>query len=154
MVAAVGSRYPIEAAALNSPHPHNAPSSTKFLEMVARQGGLAAAKACCIHPACRMDSQNCGSAGGWILRWNSYWCSRHGTASLPRLRIPVKWGAGTATDSVGPRGGGGAGSIQQLPDEWLSHLLRMADRTEALWENVDPSASLNHGSASHAVVTL
>ena len=46
------------------------------------------------------------------------------------------------------------GLNRQILDESLSYLLYMADRTGTLWENVDPSASLNHGFASHAVVTL
>lgn len=46
------------------------------------------------------------------------------------------------------------GLNRQILDESLSYLLYMADRTGTLWENVDPSASLNHGFASHAAVTL
>ena len=43
---------------------------------------------------------------------------------------------------------------RQIVGESRSYLLYMADRTGTLWENVDPSASCNHGFASHAVETL
>lgn len=46
------------------------------------------------------------------------------------------------------------GLSQQLLDESVSYLLYMAERTGTLWENVDPSASCNHGFASHIVHTL
>jgi alpha-L-rhamnosidase len=47
-----------------------------------------------------------------------------------------------------------AGRSQQVLDESVEFLLYMADRTGTLWENVDPSASCNHGFASHIVHTL
>ncbi len=46
------------------------------------------------------------------------------------------------------------GLTQQLLDESVSYLLYMVERTGTLWENVDPSASCNHGFASHIVHTL
>ena len=46
------------------------------------------------------------------------------------------------------------GRGQQILDESILYLLYMAERTGTLWENVDPSASCNHGFASHAAVTL
>jgi alpha-L-rhamnosidase len=46
------------------------------------------------------------------------------------------------------------GRGQQIVDETRSYLLYMADRTGTLWENMQPSASLDHGFASHVVYTL
>jgi alpha-L-rhamnosidase len=43
---------------------------------------------------------------------------------------------------------------QQILSESIDYLLYMADRTGTLWENVGPTASLNHGFASHIVHTL
>ena len=42
----------------------------------------------------------------------------------------------------------------QIMDESIGYLKYMADRTGTLWENVQDSASLNHGFASHEAVTL
>lgn len=46
------------------------------------------------------------------------------------------------------------GHSSQILDELSGYLLYMAERTGTLWENQEPSASLNHGFASHAVHTL
>ena len=46
------------------------------------------------------------------------------------------------------------GRSQQTLDESIDYLLYMADRTGTLWENTEPSASCNHGFASHIVHTL
>jgi alpha-L-rhamnosidase len=46
------------------------------------------------------------------------------------------------------------GKSNQILDETIGYLLYMADRTGTLWENVDTSASCNHGFASHAAHTL
>jgi alpha-L-rhamnosidase len=46
------------------------------------------------------------------------------------------------------------GRSQQILDESISYLLYMADRTGTLWENDTPSASCDHGFASHIVHTL
>ena len=46
------------------------------------------------------------------------------------------------------------GRGQQILDESIAYLLYMADRTGTLWENVGPTASCNHGFASHIVYTL
>ena len=46
------------------------------------------------------------------------------------------------------------GQTQQILDESIDYLLYMAERTGTLWENVDTSASCNHGFASHIVHTL
>jgi alpha-L-rhamnosidase len=46
------------------------------------------------------------------------------------------------------------GSCQQLIDESRAYLLYMAERTGTLWENIDTSASLDHGFASHIVNVL
>ncbi|MBI3118144.1 MAG: hypothetical protein HYZ00_05645, partial [Candidatus Hydrogenedentes bacterium] len=46
------------------------------------------------------------------------------------------------------------GFSQQILDESIDYLLYMASRTGTLWENIDESASLNHGFASHIVHTL
>lgn len=47
-----------------------------------------------------------------------------------------------------------AGLCQQVLDESVDYLLYMADRTGTLWENVTPTASCDHGFASHIVHTL
>lgn len=47
-----------------------------------------------------------------------------------------------------------AGRSRQIMDESIGYLKYMADRTGTLWENVQDSASLNHGFASHAAVTF
>lgn len=47
-----------------------------------------------------------------------------------------------------------AGRSRQILDESIDYLLYMAERTGTLWENVGDYASLNHGFASHIVVTL
>jgi alpha-L-rhamnosidase len=47
-----------------------------------------------------------------------------------------------------------AGLGRQILDESISYLLYMAERTGTLWENVGPSASCDHGFASHIVKTL
>ena len=47
-----------------------------------------------------------------------------------------------------------AGRGQQILDESVAYLLYMAERTGTLWENVGPSASCDHGFASHIVHTL
>lgn len=46
------------------------------------------------------------------------------------------------------------GRRQQILDESIAYLLYMAERTGTLWENVGPTASCNHGFASHIVHTL
>ncbi len=46
------------------------------------------------------------------------------------------------------------GRGRQILDEAVGYLLYMADRTGTLWENTEPSASCNHGFASHIVHTL
>lgn len=46
------------------------------------------------------------------------------------------------------------GRSQQILNESVDYLLYMADRTGTLWENTQPSASCNHGFASHIVHTL
>ena len=46
------------------------------------------------------------------------------------------------------------GHSQQILDESLEYLLYMEERTGTLWENTSPSASCNHGFASHIVRTL
>lgn len=46
------------------------------------------------------------------------------------------------------------GHGQQILDESIAYLLYMAERTGTLWENVGPTASCNHGFASHIVHTL
>lgn len=46
------------------------------------------------------------------------------------------------------------GLVRQLIAEARSYLLYMADRTGTLWENITPSASLDHGFASHVVNVL
>ncbi|MEN6533836.1 MAG: hypothetical protein ABFD89_09255, partial [Bryobacteraceae bacterium] len=46
------------------------------------------------------------------------------------------------------------GRSQQLLDESISYLIYMAERTGTLWENTTPTASCNHGFASHIVHTL
>ena len=46
------------------------------------------------------------------------------------------------------------GSCQQLINESTDYLLYMAERTGTLWENIDPSASLDHGFESHIVNVL
>ena len=46
------------------------------------------------------------------------------------------------------------GRSRQVVEESMGYLLYMAERTGTLWENVDPSASLDHGFASHAVHVL
>jgi alpha-L-rhamnosidase len=46
------------------------------------------------------------------------------------------------------------GLSSQIVDESTAYLLYMADRTGTLWENIEPSASCNHGFASHAVKIL
>jgi alpha-L-rhamnosidase len=46
------------------------------------------------------------------------------------------------------------GHARQLLDESLEYLLYMEERTGTLWENISPSASCNHGFASHIVRTL
>lgn len=47
-----------------------------------------------------------------------------------------------------------AGRCQQILDESFDYLLYMVDRTGTLWENTTPTASCNHGFASHIVHTL
>jgi alpha-L-rhamnosidase len=47
-----------------------------------------------------------------------------------------------------------AGRSRQILDESIAYLLYMADRTGTLWENTTPSASCDHGFASHIVHTL
>jgi alpha-L-rhamnosidase len=47
-----------------------------------------------------------------------------------------------------------AGLSRQILDESVAYLLYMADRTGTLWENDAPTASCNHGFASHVVHTL
>ena len=47
-----------------------------------------------------------------------------------------------------------SGRSQQILDESIAYLLYMADRTGTLWENTEPTASCNHGFASHIVHTL
>src|SRR6185295_2820569 len=46
------------------------------------------------------------------------------------------------------------GLSQQATEENRDYLLYMADRTGTLWENDSPTASCNHGFASHAVHQL
>lgn len=46
-----------------------------------------------------------------------------------------------------------AGRNSQILNEQIDYLLNMADTTGTLWENDTPSASTNHGFASHAVHT-
>ena len=46
------------------------------------------------------------------------------------------------------------GRNQQVLDEAIGYWLYMADRTGTLWENDTPSASCNHGFASHAAHVL
>ena len=46
------------------------------------------------------------------------------------------------------------GRSQQILTESSAYLLYMAERTGTLWENTDPSASCDHGFASHIVHTL
>lgn len=46
------------------------------------------------------------------------------------------------------------GRSQQILDESIAYLLYMAERTGTLWENVGPTASCDHGFASHIVHTL
>jgi hypothetical protein len=47
-----------------------------------------------------------------------------------------------------------AGLSRQILEESIAYLLYMADRTGTLWENTEPSASCDHGFASHIVHTL
>lgn len=47
-----------------------------------------------------------------------------------------------------------AGRAQQIIQEMGDYLLYMVERTGTLWENQQDHASLNHGFASHACVTL
>ncbi len=47
-----------------------------------------------------------------------------------------------------------AGMSSQILDESIDYLMYMVERTNTLWENVHDNASLNHGFASHIVVTL
>ncbi|MFA7691461.1 MAG: hypothetical protein GX117_09065 [Candidatus Hydrogenedentes bacterium] len=47
-----------------------------------------------------------------------------------------------------------AGRTQQTLHEMVDYLMYMVERTGTLWENQQDHASLNHGFASHAVVTL
>ncbi len=47
-----------------------------------------------------------------------------------------------------------AGRSRQILEESIDYLLYMADRTGTLWENTEPSASCDHGFASHIVHTL
>jgi len=46
------------------------------------------------------------------------------------------------------------GQTQRILDESIDYLLYMEERTGTLWENIDTSASCNHGFASHIVRTL
>jgi alpha-L-rhamnosidase len=46
------------------------------------------------------------------------------------------------------------GRHRQVLDESVGYLMYMAERTGTLWENVQATASLNHGFASHIVRTL
>ena len=46
------------------------------------------------------------------------------------------------------------GRSKQILDESIAYLLYMAERTGTLWENTGPSASCNHGFASHICHTL
>jgi alpha-L-rhamnosidase len=46
------------------------------------------------------------------------------------------------------------GRSRQILEESIAYLLYMADRTGTLWENSEPSASCDHGFASHIVHTL
>jgi alpha-L-rhamnosidase len=46
------------------------------------------------------------------------------------------------------------GQAQRILDESIDYLLYMEERTGTLWENIDTSASCNHGFASHIVRTL
>ena len=46
------------------------------------------------------------------------------------------------------------GRSQQILTESVEYLLYMAERTGTLWENTGPTASCNHGFASHIVHTL
>lgn len=47
-----------------------------------------------------------------------------------------------------------AGRAEQTLHEMVDYLMYMVERTGTLWENQQDHASLNHGFASHAVVTL
>lgn len=47
-----------------------------------------------------------------------------------------------------------AGLSRQILEESIAYLLYMADRTGTLWENMEASASCDHGFASHIVHTL
>lgn len=47
-----------------------------------------------------------------------------------------------------------AGRTEQILREMVDYLMYMVDRTGTLWENQQDHASLNHGFASHAIVTL
>ncbi len=47
-----------------------------------------------------------------------------------------------------------AGKSNQILEESVDYLMYMVERTNTLWENVHDHASLNHGFASHIVVTL
>ena len=47
-----------------------------------------------------------------------------------------------------------AGRADQILQEMADYLMYMVERTGTLWENQQDHASLNHGFASHAVVTL
>jgi alpha-L-rhamnosidase len=46
------------------------------------------------------------------------------------------------------------GQTQRILDESIDYLLYMEERTGTLWENIDTSASCDHGFASHIVRTL
>ncbi len=46
------------------------------------------------------------------------------------------------------------GHCRQLLEESVDYLLYMAERTGTLWENIGPTASCNHGFASHVVHVL